>query len=82
MPKKVDPLAQALDGAAKGTAGGATQKVLQLFGDRPEALQSILRARSEKKLSWAQISKIIVATENVYISPGALQNWCLKQGVT
>jgi hypothetical protein len=80
--KKPDPLAAGLDGLASSGTGGSGPRVLVLFGDRPEVLESIRRARRDRKLSYAAIAKFLTVNGEQHISAGAVQKWLDKEGIT
>lgn len=77
---KPDPLAAALDAVAEPTNGGTTSRVEFLFGNRPDVLASIERARRDRKLSYRQIAKVLSA-DGASISEGAIQGWLNKRGI-
>lgn len=79
MPKR-DDLAAGLDQLTAGPGGGTTPKVIQLYGDRPEVLDAIRRARSERHLSFKQIA-VYLSANGPSISEGAVQTWLNKQGI-
>lgn len=79
MPK-TDPLAIALDLAERGRSGGPEGRVVALFGDRPDVLDAIRRARTDRKLSYAQIAKVLSA-DGEPLSEGAVKSWLTRQGI-
>lgn len=78
--KKSDPLAVALDMIERGATGGTQGKIVALFGDRPDVLDAIVRARRDRKLSYQQIAKVLSA-DGEPISAGAVQSWLSRQGI-
>lgn len=80
MPAKSDPLAVALDLVERGRNGGTEGRVVALFGDRPDVLDAIRRARLDRKLSYAQIAKVLSA-DGEPISEGAVKSWLSRQGI-
>lgn len=80
MATKKDPLASALDEALPiGTP--KTSKVDQYFADRPEVLESIIKARTERKLSYKQIAKVLSSEDGVQIGEGSVKNWLQAKGI-
>lgn len=83
-PKK-DALAAALDAVQQPNQGGQVPKMLRLFGDRPEVLEAVVRARRERHLSWRQIAETLTAAElaerGEQITEHAIQTYCRSQGV-
>jgi len=80
MAAKTNPIIEALMSAAAGP-NKSQNRVDQLFGDQPDVLEAIIVARRDKKLTFAQISKILAAGSKEYISAGSVSGWCAKQGV-
>ena len=80
MPKHHDDLASGLDAVAKGRGGGTVPKVLQLFGDQPEVLESIQRARRDRKLSRSEIAQYFTSRGHP-ISEGAIQTYLRSVGI-
>lgn len=59
---------------------GAGLRVDELFGDRPDILDAIRVARSERKVSFQFIADIL-SKEGETVSGTAVQNWLRGQGV-
>lgn len=74
-----DPLVRSLETAPQ-TARSYTLLIDELYADRPKVLESIRRARQERKLSYRQIAKVL-STDGAMVSAGAVQNWLGKQGI-
>ena len=81
MAVKKDPVADALDNATT-IPSGRHGRVIQLFGDRPEVLASIKKARVERKLSFRQISKTLTSATGETVSRSAVENYLLKEGIS
>lgn len=76
-----DPLAVLL-GNATMQNGGTKLKVDVLFGDRPDVLTAIKKARVERKLGFQTIARLISAAEpKNSISDTAVENWLKAQGI-
>lgn len=56
-------------------------KVDVLFGDRPQVQESIIRARTERKLSYGDIAKALSADPTIQISDGAIKSWLDQKGI-
>lgn len=81
MTAKKDPLADAL-AQLQGSGSGSEMKVDAIFGDRPEVLRAIRDARQRKPpASFKAISSLLSADCRQRVSEGAVQNWCIKEGV-
>lgn len=78
---KKDPLAIALDASLPRNHGNTTTKVDHYFGDRPDVLDSIRRARQERHLSYKTIAQVLSQEDGVHLSDGAVKNWLSKQGI-
>ena len=77
---KHNGLVAGLDQIEKGASGGTTPKIVQLFGDQPDVLEAIRRARRDRHLSYAQIA--LYLSQNGYeIKEGAVKNWLTSQGI-
>jgi hypothetical protein len=76
-----DPVAAALDSIASPSGSGQTPKVELLFGDRPAVLESIRKARVERRLSYQQIATTLCAFGDVSLSDAAVKNWLNRQGI-
>lgn len=81
MTKKADPLAEALDKATATPNAGQGGRVMQLYSDRPDVLESIRRARRDRKLSHAHIAKVLSSNGDGTVSRAAVQNWLSKEGI-
>lgn len=77
---KNDVLASKLGDATRVQHPQANKKVEAVFGDRPEVLESIRRARSERGVSFEQIA-LILSEEGHRISAGAVRNWLRGEGI-
>lgn len=75
-----DSLAAALDAVAEPGVGGKGLKVLVLFGDRPDVLEAIIRARRDRRLSFAQIATVL-SDEGKSVSSAAVAKWLAAEGV-
>jgi hypothetical protein len=82
MSTKTDPLAEALDAMTTGTALGARSKIDVYFGDRPQVIDAIIRARVERKLSFKQIALKLSEDPNVSLTEGSVSAWLNKRGIT
>jgi hypothetical protein len=83
MPKPtIDPIVAALDSALP-TAGGQRPKLLVLYGDRPEVLEAVVRARTSRGLSYEAIAKVLTknAPEGESVSAGAVKKWLDAQSI-
>lgn len=60
---------------------GRTMKILQAFGDQPEVLEAIEKARVERGLSFRVIAEVLSKGEHE-ISEGAVQNYLRSRGVS
>lgn len=77
---KRDDLAAGLDAIERGPGGGTTPKVVQLFGDRPDVLESIRAARRDRHLSYGAIAKYFRG-RGVEVGEGAIKKWLDSQGI-
>lgn len=75
---KPDPLAAALD-AARPKQTSSVCRVLVLFGDRPDVLESIKRARVDRLLSYDQIAGIL-STPGASLSGSAIKTYLREIG--
>lgn len=75
-----DPLAALLNNTDTSGLAGSKSRVMFLYGDRPEVLDAIRRARLERKLSFSQIARVL-SSEGNKISDGAVQTWLRSQGI-
>jgi ribosome-binding protein aMBF1 (putative translation factor) len=81
MPKaERDPLAAALDAVTEKRTGGTQRRVLELFGDRPQVLDAIRKARRDRGLSFKQIAEL-VSTPGASVTAGPIQKWLNGQGI-
>lgn len=78
---KSDPLAAALDAAHDEHRHTNRSKIEILFGERPEVLDSIRRARRERKLSYAQIARVLTRESGTRITDGVVSGWLATQGI-
>jgi hypothetical protein len=81
MTKKPHPLAAGLDEVVPSGAGGAGLRIVNLFGDQPEVLDAIRRARRDRKLSFAAIAKFLTVNGDHPVSSAAVQTWLAKEGI-
>ena len=72
-----DPLVAALDAINEPSRGGKPLKVVELFGDRPDVLDAIVRMRA-RGLSFRQIADAITANGHP-ITEGAINKWLSRQ---
>lgn len=56
-------------------------KIEKLFGERPQVLDSIVRARVDRKLSFQHISDLL-SSEGESVSPESVKNWLRKKNIT
>lgn len=73
-------LAAGLDAIARGPGGGTQPKVLQLFGDQPDVLDAIERARRDRHLSYAAIAKYF-RSQGHEIGEGSIKKWLDSRGI-
>lgn len=78
--KKVDPLVAGLD-ALDSNGSKSMPKMEVLYGDRPDVLDAVIRARRDRHLSWNAIAAYLTRN-GPRISAGAVQTWCERQGLT
>ena len=59
-------------------------KVEAYFGDQPDVLNAIIRARKERKLSYGQIARTLSKhiPKDEVIKDSAVKNWLEKKGVS
>lgn len=57
-------------------------KIDRLFADRPEVQASIIKARTERKLSFQQIAQVLSTDPDVSISDGAVKGWLNRNGIS
>lgn len=80
--KEKDPVAEALNAESSGPVGGhGAGRIVKLFGDRPEVLESIRKAYTERKLSPQHIAKVLSRAENQTVSKSAVVHWLEKEGL-
>lgn len=78
-PPPPDPLACALDAEQPG---GRPNKVERTYADRPEVLESIVRARRDRRLSVRQIADTLSKNDPLHnFSEGAVRSFLIKRGV-
>lgn len=75
----LDALAAALD-ELEADEPARKLKIDAVFGDRPTVLDSIRRARVERKRSIGRIAEVL-SKEGDAISEGAVRNWLRSQGL-
>lgn len=75
-----DPLAALLDETKSLGHTGKKTRIEMLYGDRPDVLDAIRRARAERRLSFRQISQVL-SSEGESISEGSVQKWLRSQGI-
>lgn len=75
-----DPVAKALDEESRSVGGHGSGRIVKLFGDRPDVLESIRKAYLERKLSPGHIAKILARAENQTVSKTAVEHWLEKEG--
>jgi hypothetical protein len=80
MAAKTNPIIEALMAAA-AEPNKSQSKVDQFFGDQPDVLEAIVVARRDKKLTFAQIAKILSKASGQYISGGSVSGWLSKRGI-
>lgn len=78
--KTKTPLAAGLDAIERGPGGGTIPKVLQMFGDQPDVLDAIERARRDRKLSYGAIAKYFRG-QGHDIGEGAIKKWLDSRGI-
>ena len=59
---------------------GRTLKIVELFGDQPEVLDAIVKARTERGLSYRVIAEVLSKGEHE-VSDGAVQNYLRARGI-
>jgi hypothetical protein len=75
-----DPLADALDALDASYDGSKTLKLDALFGDRPEVLESVRRARG-RKVTFVEIARKLSSGAPVKVSEKAVAAWLHSQGI-
>lgn len=76
-------LVAALDGEVaigRGTPGRL--RVHELFGDRPEVIEAIIRARRDRKLSYGHIAETLNRDPDIHISEGAVKSFLKREGIS
>lgn len=80
-PKVADPLAAALDSLPLAeNRGGATHKIDDYFGERPDVLEAIKRARRDNRHGYQKIADML-STEGRTLSDKAVKGWLKTQGI-
>lgn len=77
---KIDPIAAALDAAKPIGNASNRPRMLVLFGDRPDVLDAVRRARRDRHLSTAQIARLI-STPGATIGESAVKTWLALEGI-
>lgn len=76
-------LVEALDGeTAIGRGSPGKLRVKELFGDRPEVIEAIIRARRDRRLSYAHIADTLNQEPGISISEGAVKLFLRREGVS
>jgi hypothetical protein len=76
-----DPLTAALDALDLSDDNGKRMKVDVLFGDRPDVLDSIRRARRDRGTTFVQIARTLSAAAPMRVSEKAVASWLHSQGI-
>jgi hypothetical protein len=80
MTKPKNPLAAGLDDLA-APRGGVGMRVITLFGDQPEVLDAIRRARRDRRLSYSAIANYLSANSGHRITANPVQKWLNSEGI-
>ena len=56
-------------------------KIDKLFGERPQVLESIIKARKERNLSYTEIAKVLSSDPEISVSDTSVKNWLDKKGI-
>jgi len=76
-----DTLASKLISAEPSAGNRGNLKIALEFADRPEVLESIRRARTDRGLSYEHIAKIL-SEEGTFFSRAAVRSWLLSEGIS
>jgi transposase len=79
---KKDPLVEALDSMVTTNSHGSVSKMDYFFGDRPEVLEAVIRARRDRKLTHKQIAEALSKDPKVEISDRAVGTWLQRKGIS
>jgi hypothetical protein len=76
-----DPLTAALDALEMSGDNGKRMKIDVLFGDRPDVLDSIRRARRDRGTTFVQIARTLSAASPMKVNEKAVAGWLRSQGI-
>jgi hypothetical protein len=76
-----DPLTAALDALEMSGDNGKRMKIDVLFGDRPDVLDSIRRARRDRRVTFVEIAKKLSAAAPIEVGATAVASWLHSQGI-
>lgn len=74
-------LATGLDALPRGRSGGVVPKVIKYWGDQPEVLESIRRARRDNGHSAARIAEYLTS-QGYPIAEGSIRKWLTSEGIS
>lgn len=75
-----DDLIEELNGISRQHNVGRKKRILELFGDRPEILDAIKRARVERGATMEALCQIVNKHSTEKISASSIRAWLLEEG--